>query len=105
MVCYFLQLIPIANIFFSFTNAVGAALWSVAQWQEEQKLVAQYHAQYGTTANPIETSAGANVAQGALTKVEEGHTDVAQFGLIDVLAIQEEAVAAEAAERAASETN
>jgi hypothetical protein len=99
MVCYFLQLIPIANILFSFTNAVGAALWSVAQWQEEQKLIAQYHAQHGTTANPIEASAEANVAQGASTNVEEGHTDATQFGLIDVLAVQEEAMEAKAAER------
>ncbi|KAI9599133.1 etoposide-induced protein 2.4-domain-containing protein [Syncephalis fuscata] len=93
MVCYFLQLIPIANIFFSFTNAVGAALWSVAQWQEEQKLVAQYHAQYGTNADSIEASASA--AGGA----EAGQAAASQFGPVDVLALQE-AEAIEAAARA-----
>ncbi|KAI8054572.1 etoposide-induced protein 2.4-domain-containing protein [Syncephalis plumigaleata] len=87
MICYLLQLIPIANIFFSFTNAVGAALWSVAQWEEEQKLLAQY----GVNADSIEASAEANIVQEAISgNVEAGHADATPFGPIDVLALHEE---------------
>ncbi|RKP26268.1 etoposide-induced protein 2.4-domain-containing protein [Syncephalis pseudoplumigaleata] len=106
MVCYLLQLIPIANIFFSFTNAVGAALWSVAQWQEEQKLMAQAHAQYGTNAGAIEASAGV-AAQGAAaaTAADAGQEEAMSFGPIDVLALQEAAMAAEASSRANNEAH
>lgn len=36
-ICYLLNLIPVANFLFIFTNAIGAALWSADQWKAEQK--------------------------------------------------------------------
>ncbi|RKP10401.1 etoposide-induced protein 2.4-domain-containing protein [Thamnocephalis sphaerospora] len=92
-VCYFLQLVPIANIFFSFTNAVGAALWSAAQWEEEQKLLAKYgingdgKVTWEAQPNDYGTGEGSN---SAAELSGGGVAGSGEYGPVDVLELQQQ---------------
>jgi uncharacterized protein involved in cysteine biosynthesis len=81
VVCYLLLLVPLANILFGFTNAVGAALWAAAQWNEEQKILAQ-------TSGADQPSNYQSTAQ--MTALGDAVGESSEYGPVDVLEIQQQ---------------